>query len=384
MEECLDPDTARMQYINKEFSIPDGVFFIAFSSRKDGNAPIKLELFGIDNSPLIAKGAVDMHKQFDSKVSGTIFDEEVKSSVESVQEVLALSNKEMFVAAVFTDLHHDPKYPNDPAFDMMANIKEVYDRIHFNALMNLGDTIDGQFQTQYQAEKCLSDITKRMYAITTARTHIIVGNHDDNVQSTWNNRGGLPVTERLTMLEVNDALFKGSVNEKHNPNHITDYYVDYDEFNLRIVCIGVNYTSYVAATKTWLESTALDTDKEVLVFSHCATKPKWGYMNDISNGAYIEEPLNVFVSNGGTVIAFIHGHTHGDMIETDQDISFTEIAIGCAKFEKLSDGTEGITYQPRNANDYTKILFDIICIDKTNRKIHFIRCGAGEDRVVSY
>ena len=380
-----NPTTDKTQYVDKVFTIPDGVFYVAFASRKDGAYPIKLELEYVKDSPKVAQSAVEMHKQLEGEFqAGTIFDSEVKASIESVQSVLATSNKPMLTFAVFTDLHHDLKYVNDPTMDMMANINTIYDRLHFDGLMNLGDAIDGQFQTQYQAETCLSQVVTDMYTITTDRSHNLCGNHDDNIQSTWDNRGGQPATERLTLLEINDMLFKGSKNEIHNPNHITDYYVDYDEYNIRMICLGINYTSYVSATQTWLENTALQTDKDVIVFSHCATKAKWGYKNDISNGAYIETPLNDFVANGGTVIAYIHGHTHGDMIETDSDISFTEVAIGCAKFETLTEGTTGITYQPRDADDYTKILFDLICVDQTNRKIHFIRCGAGSDREVSY
>jgi UDP-2,3-diacylglucosamine pyrophosphatase LpxH len=267
---------------------------------------------------------------------------------------------------------------------MFGVISEMYNRLHFDAVINLGDAIDGQYQTQYEAETCLSDVITDMYDITTNRSHNLIGNHDDNVQSTWESRGGYPATERLTTLEIYDALFKGSANEVHNPNHLTDYYVDYDQYGIRVICIGIDYVSYNSATQTWLANTALNTDKAVLVFSHCATKAKWGYNNDIQNGSYVEDPLNDFVTNGGTVLALIHGHTHGDMIETDSDISFTEVAIGCAKFETLTSGTTGITYQPRNADDYTKILFDLVCIDQTNRKVHFIRCGAGSDRVISY
>lgn len=376
-----NPDTSRTQYLNKEIIIPDGVYYIAFSTRKDGTAPIKLALGTMFDPTTIVNEAIRKHEIIDRY--GTVFDEEVKASIEAVQTVLASSGTPMLTMAVFTDLHHDPKYPNDPINDMFANIKAINDRIHVDTLMNLGDAIDGQFQTQYQAEGCLSEVVTKMYE-TTKKSHNLTGNHDDNVQSTWADRGNLDSSERLTLLELNDVLFKGSSGEVHNPNHITDYYYDLDEYDIRVICIGLNYTSYVQATQTWLETIALNTSKKVLVFSHCATKAEWGYMNDISNGTYVETPLNNFVNSGGTVIAFIHGHTHGDMIETDSSIQFTEVAIGCAKFSVPTSGTEGIIYQPRDAGDYTKILFDLVCVDQTNRKVHFIRCGAGSDRVISF
>lgn len=377
-----NPTDARTQYNKKEIEIPDGVFYIAFSSRTDGTYPVALALYTIQNPALLVDDAISKHNAQGVK-AGTVYDAEVKSTIESAQTVLSASGTPMLTMAVFTDLHHDPKYANDPTKDMMANIKAIYDRVHFDALMNLGDAIDGQFQTQYQAEGCLSEVVTDMYAITD-RSHNLIGNHDDNVQSTWESRGGQPASERLSLLEINDVLFKGSRHEIHNPNHITDYYVDYEEYGIRVICIGVDYTTYNANTQTWLTNTALQTTHKVLVYSHCATKAQWGYNNDIQHGEYIETPLNNFVSGGGTVIALIHGHTHGDMIETDSSISFTEVAIGCAKFETLTSGTTGITYQPRDADDYTKILFDLICVDQTNSKVHFIRCGAGTDREIAY
>ena len=340
--------------------------------------------YGFDGELTIKSQTLENEYSIEKGEKGTVFDAEVKTTIESVQTILASSGVPMLTFAVFTDLHHDPKYPLDPTVDMFANIRTIYERLHFDGLINLGDAIDGQYQTQYEAEGCLSEVVTEMYNITAQRSHNLIGNHDDNVQSTWDNRGGYPASERLTTLEIYDALFKGSVDEAHNPNHLTDYYVDYEQYGIRVICVGIDYVTYNAATQTWLANVALNTDKPVLVFSHCATKAAWGYQNDIQHGEYIEIPLNNFVSGGGTVIALIHGHTHGDMIETDSSIDFTEVAIGCAKFETMTSGTTGITYQPRNATDYTKILFDMVCIDQTNRKAHFIRCGAGTDREISY
>lgn len=316
--------------------------------------------------------------------NGTLYEGEVKTSVESVQTVLANSDKPMLTFAVFTDLHHDSKYPNDPTNDMFVNIHALNDRLHFDGIINLGDAIDGQNQTQYVAEGFISDVVNSMYNITTERSHSIPGNHDDNVQSTWSSHGSYDASNQLTNLELYEALNKGSYNEVHSSTRFTDYYVDYELYGVRAIFISPNYTAWENDTATWLSNTALDTDKKVIVFSHTATKAEWGYNNDVSNGTIIETALNNFISGGGVVLAFIHGHTHGDMIETASDISFSEVAIGCAKFEKLSSGTSGMTYQDRNVNDYTKILFDIVCVDQTNSKVHFIRCGAGSDRVINY
>ena len=316
--------------------------------------------------------------------AGTVYESELASTIEAYQTVLTASGVPMLTMPIFTDLHHDAKYTNDPTIDMFANIKKLISYLHCDALCNLGDAIDGQNQTKLQAETALGEVINKMYSITD-RSHNLEGNHDSNVQSTWEQYGGI-TGAKLTLPELYDALNKGSENEVHDfTTRLTNYYMDFDQYNLRVICLGVNYVTFTEDTKTWLENVALDTDKPVIVLAHCPTRAEWGYNNDVQNGvAYVEAPLKAFVQNGGKVIVYIHGHTHGDKISTADDLPFAEVSIGCAKYETLSSGTTGATYQARNANNYTKILFDLVCIDQTNEEVHFIRYGAGSDRYISY
>lgn len=309
---------------------------------------------------------------------------EIEATVKAVQTIMASSAEPMLTMAVFTDLHAENAaqavYPTN---DMFSCISALNERLNFDAVWNLGDMVDGQYYTQYKNEGYLADIVGRMKEICAA-SYVVPGNHDDNEQATRDQYAGLDASERMTVLEMHNAVQKFAPGIHCNPNRYTDFYVDFEEYGIRAICVTADYTTFTTQTRDWLSSTALNTQNAVLVMAHQATKAKWGFYNDIVNGNYIESALTDFVSSGGTIIGYIHGHTHGDMIETDESISWTEIAIGCAKFEMLTSGTEGITYQPRNTNDYTKVLFDVVCVDKTNRKLHFVRCGAGADRVVTY
>jgi hypothetical protein len=377
-------DDEKTQYIRKEITIPSGVYFIDVASRKDGAYPILYEFENVTSS-MIADNLWNTLKQYTDNIiynNYISYQDEIANTVQSVESILATSNKPMLTFAVFTDLHH-PQTTNSPVKDMFGNINDLNGRLNFDFIANLGDTIDGQFQTKAVAEGYLRDVMENMYDIT-AYAYALQGNHDDNVQSTWADTGNLSVENRLTNLELASLINKRSRNKVYNSARFTDYYVDYPEFDIRVIFISADYTTFTTATSNWLSNIALNTTHKVLVLSHIPTKPEWGYLNDINNGERIETPLNNFVANGGTIIAYIHGHTHGDMIETASDLSFTEVAIGCAKFETLTAGTTGITYQPRSASDYTKVLFDVVCIDQTNRKLHLIRFGAGEDRVISY
>lgn len=372
-----NPTDATTNYLRKEITIPDNVYYISFSTRKDGLYGIEL----IIEYPAIS----NIISATNDEKEPIIYNNEINATISSISEIINASNKNLFTICVFTDLHHDDKYENDPTKEMFANIKELDNRINFDAIYNLGDTIDGQFYDKNKAKSYLCEVTRLMKNISLTKYHSLEGNHDNNVQSTWNDRGGYDSKEKMSNVELFSCLQKDGCNEVHNLNHLTDFYVDYEKYNIRVICLSLDYTTYTSATAEWLSSIALNTTKQVLVLSHCATKPKWGYYNDIENGTIIETALKKFITNRGEIIAYLHGHTHGDMIETDEDISWTEVAINCAKFESVDHGgTTGLTFPSRNANNETKVSFDVICIDTTNRKVKFIRFGAGNDREIKY
>lgn len=284
--------------------------------------------------------------------------------------------------AIITDMHHDLTYKVDPINDLGGVLSRLFSSGKITALWNLGDLINGHNSTKDQAEKLLLDVVNMEKAVT-ADYHNIEGNHDNNIQSTWEGSGGLPETEILSNDELNMILENTGTDqvEYHSILRATDYYVDFD--TLRIVCITAEYTTFQPETAEWLRTEALETDKEVLVLAHCPTRPEWGFRNDIENGDLIEEELKKFIDSGGTVVAYIHGHDHGDMISDAGD--WKEVAIGCSRFHvPSSNGTPGMTFWERKEEDESKLLFDIVCIDQKERTIRFIRFGTGEDRAVKY
>ncbi len=241
--------------------------------------------------------------------------------------------------------------------------------------------INGHGTTKKEAIEEIRTVIKKQNEVS-PDFHNIIGNHDNNIHATWNDPP-LPETEILTTEEVNNefANHKTKQTEHHNKMRLTDYYVDFD--SLRIICLSADDTTYKAETADWLCNNALQTNKEVLILSHIPTRPEWGFRNDIVNGEIIESALNEFVAKGGTIIAYIHGHDHGDMINDTG--KWKEIAIGCARFQyPTSNGTEGMKYWQRNEKDETMLLFDIVSIDQETREVRFTRFGAGEDRIINY
>lgn len=309
-----------------------------------------------------------------------LFKDEIKTTVESVKTLESYSNP-MLTLCIFTDLHY-PQTFNSPFDKMFANIKAINKCLHFDGLYSLGDNIDG-FGSTYEAKNNLKYVKARMSFITN-KNFSLMGNHDWNALAHYISPKIYSENEILSNDEMHTLLLENSPYSGVNPNRSTDFYVDYPKYNIRVVCLSLGYVDYQQVTADWLSNTALNTNKSVLILSHCATKSEWGYKNDISNGFLIENALKTFIAKGGEVIGYINGHTHGDMIATSSDLPFSEISIGCAKFEMLNSGTVGVTYQKREYNTVTEVLFDVVCIDSKNKKLHFIRFGAGTDRTIQY
>lgn len=313
---------------------------------------------------------------FLSKSNPFIFSDEMQKTVKSISTNSDLS------LILFSDIHHDPVYEVDPLKETIANIGAIGKRTHVVSVWCLGDMINGHNSTKEQAARLIREVIAEEVK-TGLPFHNIEGNHDNNIQSSWEGTGGYGSEVVLSPEEMKEILEQPG--EVHSEYRAMDYYVDFEDAGIRVICISADYTTFCEETAVWLRNVAFKTDKEVLVLSHCPTRPEWGFNHDIVNGEIIEAELKAFCDTGGTIIAFVHGHDHGDMIETAEDMPWTGVAIGCARFQVPAGGTtKGMTYAERNVDDETKILFDVVCIDKKKQEVRFIRFGAGEDRVINY
>ena len=299
---------------------------------------------------------------------------------------------------ILTDLHYDPSKYNaetgemdvlQPTFSSIAavasGVKKKGDRI--DGFWNLGDFINGHGTMKAEATEQIKMVTAVQSEVS-PDFHSIAGNHDNNIHATWYDPPQ-PETEVLTTEEVNALLENTETSqvEHHNPGFQTDYYVDFD--SIRVVCLSADGTTFRQVTIDWLKTVALNTDKAVLFLAHIPTRPEWGFLNDVENGEVIEDAIKTFINSGGTVIAYIHGHDHGDMINTVTDeqgnLLWYEICIGCARFQyPTSNGTDGMVFRERNKEDETALLYDIVSIDETKKTVHFTSFGAGEDREITY
>lgn len=188
-----------------------------------------------------------------------------------------------FNLIIYTDIHHDPAYEVDPWKETILCISEITKRSRIDAFWNLGDIINGHTTTKEEAIAQIREVTKLEDRVS-GDFHRIAGNHDNNIQSTYESNAGYSTDEVLSPVELNAVLENTTAaqTEHHSATLPTDYYVDFDE--LRVVCISADYTTFLPETCEWLRKVALKTDLPVLILSHIPTRPEWGFHNDVMGG----------------------------------------------------------------------------------------------------
>jgi hypothetical protein len=191
------------------------------------------------------------------------------------------------------------------------------------------------------------------------------------------------------------------------------YFVDFSHMKIRLIILDGANTGVAAGWGfdqtqiDWLGTTALDVPDNwsVLVMCHVPTRASLDYDDAaVPNGEFIEAILNAFDTRtsytyaalgktydysakaGVEVIAFINGHTHGDLISVPSGLGFPYISIACANPSQISAGLlpAGAVAPARTLNTVTQDCWDVLALRPDERKIYMTRFGAGNDRVISY
>lgn len=240
-----------------------------------------------------------------------------------------------------------------------------------DGIAHLGDFTDGMTTkkvTSFYIEKMMNDLCQNGLPV-----YITLGNHDSNYF-----RGN---KQRLSMEEQRELF--GLTREY--------YYRDFSDKKIRCLFLS----SYDADTPVrygftdreveWVKNT-LDTTPEgykVLIFSHEAPLDILDYWaRIIRNGKKLMQVLEEYnAREDAQILAYIHGHTHAEHIYRGS--SFPIISIGSNKCEYFPDKKpEGSRAFERVPDTVTQDLWDVLLVDGEGQKLHFVRFGAGEDRVV--
>jgi hypothetical protein len=250
-----------------------------------------------------------------------------------------------------------------------------------------GDLINDKTTKDLGRQSMINVIQKFCY-LPTDKFFVTVGNHE------FNNAGNSESyrDRQLSISEVYSIINKKSETFIRDVDGY-DYYVDNKAQKIRYYFIGSTIESnpYSGATKWIAESlTGIKNGYSAIIFSHIGLNSSandWESSFDKivaileaykNHTAYMLDGKNYdFSSKEGDVIGIFSGHMHLDgAITTTAGIPF--IATTCDAYR------EEFGKLIRENGTITEQAFDVVQIDRINRKIYMTRIGAGNDREFSY
>ena len=380
-------DSAWLTY--RQDLTPDSYARDTYVFREDGYCRICVKR--IDGMEMTAKDADKINsilafyaevKPYQGKAC---FEPEIADTVKKVEDIwhsAAKADSDLLALALLTDSHYTV---NGTWEDTADNIKKVLTQLDereksgscsekkcsMDGIVHLGDFTDGMTTkkvTSAYTEWMLDDLCQNGLPV-----YVALGNHDSNYF-----RGN---KQRFSMEEQKELF--GLAREY--------YYRDYTGQKLRCLFLS----SYDAETPVrygfseeevaWVKETLDETPAgfKVLVFSHEAPLDILDYWARIvRNGKKLMQVLEEYnAREDAQILAYIHGHTHADYVYRGS--SFPIVSLGCNKCEYFLDKKpEGSHTYARKPDTVTQDLWDVLVVDGNRECLHFVRFGAGEDRVV--
>ena len=249
------------------------------------------------------------------------------------------------------------------------NVQAVAERIHPDALVQLGDVVDGTVPadvTRSFATRVLDDLHACGLPV-----YGCVGNHDANYFKS--NAQSLSAQECAHLYTKRDEIW---------------YYEDFPARRLRCFFLqsfdATRKLRYGYAFKQirWLHKALRHTpaDYRVVVFSHVPLYAQIHFWSDTLLGEeYLSGVLDRFNRRTeGAICGFVHGHSHVDQVFWRH--SFPDISIGCAKFEDFQEcKPEGSFTPARRLGEASQDLWNVMVVKAHESKLYLVRFGAGED-----
>ena len=274
--------------------------------------------------------------------------------------------------------------------------KRVNELRRFDLLIHGGDMADGNV-TKADTSAILSRFVSDLRGIN-PDAMMLSGNHDDNL--TYYKANGTGFISRAERRAIYANGCEGA--------RLLDYsawYKDIPWLGLRVIGLDYlmddstytnhSYWGFTTEQIEWVRDTALNTSNQVVFFSHGPCTTEYGYGRDgvpttVRNGDALRGVIESFISNGGTVVGFFHGHTHWDFIgQYSQTNGFKEVSTGRSVMDtwtiaNITYHPEGVVFKEKTANTVTQELWDAIVIKPQSRVVNIIRFGAGGDRTFTY
>lgn len=243
---------------------------------------------------------------------------------------------------------------------------------------------------------------------------VAVGNHDYNVFGSDEN-----AVMPDEIFDILMAHHSGVVYDENNPKSLYGYYDD-EKAKLRMIYLNLmdmsdnnkavdhSVAAIGSAQLKWLAECALDVpNKEwgVVFFSHYEPIPHpfagatrvfggealWGVIRAFKNGTGfsasakcgdMQYSVNCDFSGQGKrdVIGYFYGHHHCDLQWSESGIPL--ISCLAAASDNFSGGVNGLYPKTRGSGEESA--FSVFTVNRDERRIYCVRCGAGTDYSVGY
>lgn len=359
------------------FEFPVDCSFIAVHRKDDNSTITPADYNGVTEIRSKPTASIVTSASSNSIEVKEYFQEELETTIASVKECLT---EPCLVFPMLSDIHYmvskqKPKGVDDCINNLFALSKEL----EFDFIACLGDITEGD-QTQEITQNYNDHMMRGFKKIDVPYYHC-VGNHDDNRYKEKFTHAQL---YRNFIRNTKDVVF-----DNQTTMCGTNFYKDFDEFNIRCIFLNANSNGsygYSSDTCDWFDSVVESTTGRFIVFTHIDPNPAHNYgLTRYGNDAGSNRIRQTCADNADKFIILFSGHNHYDASFTDPFLSFT---INCQKFENENgDPTlwaEGAVKPTRTMGDATEDCFDIVVVRPIAKKINRIRFGAGDDQEYTY
>ncbi len=278
--------------------------------------------------------------------------------------------------------------PFELARDAIDSIQYILDRCPGISMVVSGGDIGDDYDSDPDRVRFSHQEVMDAFYRLSVPTHCCIGNHDDALGVAIDR--GLDTVPRAILPDEMHALCM-----KYNPTPENYYYIDVENTNYRMVFLNTSDKPYFLDARgqypfgwrleisnkqaVWLETEALATDRQILVFGHSPLHNAHIFGTE-GGPTYIkpyDDTLNgprayYAVKSCKNVLATFAGHVHYDNIYYDDDM--LTLTTQCSLVQEWAPGCP-----KRVIGTPTETAFDVISIKGAT--LYATRFGAGEDRM---
>ena len=288
----------------------------------------------------------------------------LQGKVNDIRSLMFDAHGEYDAFIFITDTHWEINEQKSPAL-----IRYIKKALNINKIFHGGDVFD--VWSQYWHNDCLNELTTAFekYPMSVAGNHEYKNQMDDS--TIW-----------YFLNSMHDDIVIGNPERNY-------YYYDNPAQKMRYIMLNVYsddgndaQIDFEAAQQTWLANTALNVPAGygIIVFVHTMYEVNIVNYELISIPA-VTSPLGTILdsySGNGEIIAVIQGHLHIDrMTSTTGGIPI--LATTCDKNGMWIDPNTGLgdlRYVNRDGGTINEQAFDVVVVDRHNRKLTAVRIGS--------